>query len=346
MPELMPEVAAEPDVTTQNGSRFALLLKPNNTVKNSGLITAVSSLHACTKVPVTTLIIPDKVPMKTVRYGYAQSVKTYVSGEQMMPATLRRFWLSMLLGTLALAGAGCGGVAKSDVTGLTRGNWSVTAISSNPAIGIFQVGGNLAQSGDVLSGTMYVAGSLCFDISQPMLLTGTVKDQQVTLASADVNGQVFSVVAAETTGSTLNGTYTITGGCGSGDHGTVAANAVPSISGTWSGTVIGSGGPNVTLSVALTQAGNASADGTFALTGSLIYTGSSCSVSGTVTNAFVAGSYILLNGNTEETDGSVGTFSYNNVTLGDSRHPTNMTGTYEVYDGLCAYDIQALALRK
>lgn len=266
----------------------------------------------------------------------------------MMPAALTRFWSSLLLGTLALVVTGCGGLAKSnsDQNALTQGNWSLTASSSNPGLGIFQVGGNLAQSGDALSATMYVAGSLCFDVSQPVLLTGTVKDRQVTLTSSDVNGQVLSVVATETTGSALNGTYTIAGGCGSGDHGTVAANVVPSISGTWSGTVIGSGGSNVSLSIALTQAGNAAADGTFALTGNLNYTGSTCSVSGTVTDAFIVGSYILVNGNTTETDGSGGSLSYDNVLLDDSRNPKNMTGTYLVDFGLCAGDVQTLTLNR
>ena len=170
-----------------------------------------------------------------------QPVRTYVSGGHLMPATLIRFWLSLLLGALLLAVTGCGSLATSDNT-LTRGNWSVTARSANPDLGIFQAGGNLTQNGNALSATMYVSGSLCFDVSQPVILTGALKNRQVTLTSADVSGQVFSMVATETTDSALSGTYTITGGCGSGDHGTVSANVVPSISGTWSGSVIGTGG--------------------------------------------------------------------------------------------------------
>src|ERR1700680_3397766 len=110
----------------------------------------------------------------------------------MMPATLSRFWLSLLLGTLALALTGCGAVAKRNDAKLKQGNWSITATSSNPAIRTFHVGGNLAQSGNTLSGTMYAFGSLCFDVSQPRSLTGTVNGQKVTLASTDINGQVFS----------------------------------------------------------------------------------------------------------------------------------------------------------
>jgi hypothetical protein len=179
-----------------------------------------------------------------------------------------------------------------------------------------------------------------------MSLTGTVNDHQVTLTSTDINGQVFSVAAKATTDTALKGTYTITGGCADGDSGTAAANAVPSISATWGGSLVGSGGSSVALNIELAQNTLASADGTFALTGNLVYAGSSCSASGTITSAFVAGSYILLNANTVETDGSVGNISYNNVLLDDSQNPQNMMGTYQVFFGLCADDLQALTLSK
>lgn len=263
-----------------------------------------------------------------------------------MPATLTRFWLSLLLGSSALVVTGCGGLAKSGKTSITQGNWSLAATSSDSGVGTFQMGGNLTQSGDALSASMSVSGSLCFDVSQPVPMTGTVKDKQVTLTSGDVNGQVFSVVATETSGSAMNGTYTITGGCGSGDHGSVIANAVPSITGTWHGSVIGAGGSEVSLSIALTQARNASADGTFALTGNLTYTGSTCSVNGTVNAALIAGSYILMNGTTNETDGSTGSLAYDNTLLDDSRNPKSMTGTYLVDFGLCAGDVQTLTLSR
>src|SRR6267378_1508446 len=262
----------------------------------------------------------------------------------MIPVTLPRFWLSLLLCILALVLTGCWPILKPSDAVLTDGNWSVTATSSNPAIGTFHVGGNLAQIGNTLSGTMYVVSSLCFDDSKPISLTGTVNGQEVTLASTDINGQVFSVTAIATTNSALDGTYTITGGCGSGDSGTAAANVVPSISGTWGGSLVGSGGPSVALNINLVQSAIASADGSFALTGDLVYAGSSCSDSGTITSAFIAGSYILLNADTVETDGSVGNVTYNNVLLDDSQNPQNMSGTYEVAFGLCANDIQALTL--
>jgi len=257
-----------------------------------------------------------------------------------------RLCLSALLGTLAIVLAGCPAMTDSPQTTLTPGNWSVTATSSNPAVGVFYVGGNLTQSGSSLSGSMFVAGSLCFDVSQPVSFTGTVSGNQVTLTSAAVNGQVFSVTATSTSSSAISGTYAITGGCADSDSGTADATAVPSISGIWNGPVTGSGGSSVTLSVALAQGTVASADGSFPLVGTLTYTGSSCSVSGTISDGFVAGSYLLLNANTVETDGTQGNVFYTHILLDSSSNPQNMTGTYETSSGLCDGDLQELTLTK
>lgn len=257
-----------------------------------------------------------------------------------------RLCLSLLLGALSTVLAGCPAMTDSPQTTLTPGNWSVTAVSSNSAVGTFYVGGNLTQSGSNLSGSMYVVGSMCFDVSQPVAFTGTVSGTTVTLTSANVNGQVFSVAATSTSSSAISGTYAVSGGCSGGDSGTATADAVPSISGTWNGSVIGAGGPSVTLSVTLAQDSIASADGSFPLTGTLAYTGSSCSVTGTISSAFVAGSYVLLNANTVETDSSDGSIFYNQVLLDSSSNPLHMTGTYEVGSGLCVGDLQELTLAK
>jgi hypothetical protein len=267
-------------------------------------------------------------------------------GEHKVHTLHARLCLSVLLATMALVLTACPAMTDGPQTTLTPGNWSVTATSSNSEVGTFKVGGNLTQSGNALSGSMYVVGSMCFDVSQPVAFTGTVSGTDVTLTSADVNGQVFSVTATSTDSSTLSGTYTVTGGCAGSDSGTATASAVLSISGTWSGPVIGAGGPSVTLSMTLAQGTVASSDGSFPLTGTLTYSGSSCSVSGTITNGFVAGSYILVNANTVETDASDGSIFYNQVLLDSSSHPHNMTGPYEVGSGLCAGDLQELTLNK
>jgi hypothetical protein len=251
---------------------------------------------------------------------------------------------SLLAGVLALALAGCG---ASNNLALSQGNWSMTATPSGG--GTFYIGGNLTQNGGSLAGTMYVVSSGCYSSSQTVTFTGTVKGTKVTLTSASVGGEVITIAATGTSGSALTGTYTIAGGttC-NGETGTLTANPVPSIGASWSGPILNDafGDPNVTFSVALTQAHSASSDGTFALTGNITFTGSSCSVSGTLNSAFIAGPYLLINGSTLETDNSTGDFSYQQVLLNNSSTPTSMTGTYQVNSGLCANDLTSATFTK
>src|SRR5205085_811058 len=179
----------------------------------------------------------------------------------------------------ALALAGCGG---SDTLGLTQGNWAFSATStvltapttSGPT---FVVGGNLTQSGTNLTGTMYITQSGCIP-QQFVNFTGTVKGKNISLTSENFGGEVITVAATGSKDS-LTGTYAVTGECA--DSGTLSANAVPSISGTWNGAIsnIASGSKKLgvaqaTVSVALTQSATPSEDGTFAFTGTLTYSNS------------------------------------------------------------------------
>lgn len=248
--------------------------------------------------------------------------------------------LCALVGVLTLALVGCGGTSNANNLALTQGNWSAKAISTVNGNPTFYVGGNLTQSGSNVSAKLHIIGS-CFDPSQALTFTGTVKGKQVTLTSTPVNSgdSVVTVSATGSDSSTLSGTYTMSAdnNCPT-DQGTITANIAPSINGTWSGSIDGSGGTGVTLAIALTQASTASADGTFALTGNATYTGSTCSASGTVSGV-LAGPYILwLNGTTIEQDSSAGSFAYTNALLDSITAPKNMTGSYDVISGLCAGD--------
>jgi hypothetical protein len=256
--------------------------------------------------------------------------------------------LSLLAGALALALTGCG---STNNLALTQGNWSVAATSTSAgfvarnnvtrnveANNVFSIGGNLTQTGSSLAGTMYVTGS-CIDSSQAISFTGTVKGDKVTLTSSSAS-EVIAVTgsgtpgAAGTTVSSLTGNYTATGGCfgSSSDSGTVTANAVPSISGTWSGPIQDSyENPDAVVSIALTQASTASSDGTFALTGTLTYINSGCFSSGTIQagSATIAGSSLVINNAITDDGGDV---SYTNVQLNNPASPTSITGTYGVSD--------------
>ena len=183
-------------------------------------------------------------------------------------ASLPKFpLLPVLAAFLILLLVGCG---ATNNLALTQGNWSMTATSSG-AVGTLYIGGNLTQIGSILAGSMLVIGS-CIDPSHTFAFSGTVNGNKVTLNTASASGEVITVTATGTIGSALTGTYTVTGGCDDGDSGTITAAAVPSINATWSGPISGSGGSNVTLAIAFSQATTASADGTFPLTGTVTFT--------------------------------------------------------------------------
>ncbi len=260
--------------------------------------------------------------------------------------------------------AGCG---SSKNLALTQGNWSVAAtstaiaapshqmqdgksLSPNVSNASFYVGGNLTQTGTNVAGTMYFVGTCIAASSTAVNFTGTVKGTTVTLTSVGLPSTVITVTAtgAISATSSLTGTYTVTGGCDGGDSGTVTANAVPSISGTWNGTLlVGTNGTAAPIiSFALTQASTPSNDGTFALTGNIAYTNSGCSVSGTISSGTIAGNSVVISANTVEKDQSAGSFSFDNVLLDSPTAPANMTGTYDVSAlGLCP-GLQSLTLTK
>jgi hypothetical protein len=247
--------------------------------------------------------------------------------------------LSLLAGIVALSGCGA-----TNNLALTQGNWSMTATSSG-ALGTFYLGGNLTQSGASLTGTLEALQS-CISSSPAMAFTGTVHGNKITLTSNNASGQVIAITASGTTGS-LTGTYTVTGGtCADGDKGSITATPVPSISGTWSGPIVGDGNsdPNVTLVIALTQGTTSSADGTFGLTGNITYTGSTCSQSGTLPadSSFVVGPYVVLTGTTD--DGA--TFSYSAL-LDNAASPKSLhNGTYQTSGGNCDDLISPVTLTK
>jgi hypothetical protein len=279
--------------------------------------------------------------------------------------------LALLLPPAAILLAALVGCGSGNNLALTQGNWAIAATSTgsapthnmqvrNQAIpnvsGVsFYVGGNLTQNGGNLSGTMYVTGS-CLDPSAQIAFTGTVKGTKVTLTSASTEGEVITVVATGaslSSTSSLTGTYSVKGGCDDGDSGTVAANAVPSIDGTWAGTLSNSGCAdgrggcvNATISITLTEATTASADGTFALSGTVTYTNSVCSVSGTVTGGFVSGQFVKIDASTIDQSENTGAFEYGLALLDSPTIPANMTSGYTVDDGDCAGDVQTLSLAK
>ncbi|MBZ5654423.1 MAG: hypothetical protein LAO56_03990 [Acidobacteriia bacterium] len=253
-------------------------------------------------------------------------------------AAAPKFALPAVL-VFAFALTGCG-FLNSSSPAVTAGNWSFIATSTVTPSQISHLGGSLAISGSNVSSTMH-SDLPCYDVSAPFSFGGTLQNKQITFTSpANASGQVVTVIASVASPTAITGSYTVTagGGCPA-DQGTITAARVPSMNGTWTAPIVGSGGSNVTLSMALTQASTASADGTYALTGNLTYANSTCSLSGTVTNSYLAGTMLVINGATLETDSSSGDFEIPDALLNNSSAPTSFKGTYSVVNSAnCAGD--------
>ena len=215
------------------------------------------------------------------------------------------------------------------------GNWSITA-TSVVSVGTVAVGGSLVSSGTEFLGVVHVLNSSCYNINTDVAVAGTITagTNALTLTSAPIGGQVITVNGTiSAAGNSLSaGTYTITGGCATGDHGSVTGFIAPAFTNTYSGSFTSISGPVITISVTTSQGAFPDADGLFHLTGTVTFQNSTCFNSGTITGSAVAGSFfqVTLTTNTGATVLFVG-----NIT--DSTGKT-ITGTYQVTGGICGGD--------
>jgi hypothetical protein len=175
----------------------------------------------------------------------------------------------------------CGGGSSSPnspngtQSNITAGNWSFAAKSSSSVSGAtFFINGNLTQSGSSVSGSMQIINPFsipgCFypDPVPIVPFAGTFTGDTAVLTSPTIYGQVITVTVSGS-GNTLNGTYSIAGGCV--DKGTVAATYVPPLTGTWTGNFTNPDGsviPGVSATLTLTQSATANGP-SFPLSGTL-----------------------------------------------------------------------------
>jgi hypothetical protein len=253
---------------------------------------------------------------------------------------LRPVYIAIATFCLLLSGCGGGGSSTPAPTptpvpqlALTSGNWDFAAASSSGPS--FLIGGNVVQTGTAVTGGLRVVNSTCFTPSTAVPISGTISGQTATVTSAAVASQTINATLSGSATS-LTGTYNVTGtGCAGGDKGNIAGVLVPSISGTWKGTLISNtvANPGVGVSATITESA-ADSTGVFALTGNATYTGSPCFASGTATTGSdMTGrtTHVLLNND----DGSTVTFI---GSLNNPAAPTQINGTYTVTGGLCDGD--------
>jgi hypothetical protein len=176
--------------------------------------------------------------------------------------------------------AGCGGGTSRPSNAQLNGNWHAiltSTLSSNPLFEDFlivQNGGTLSSNNISLQGTCFPSGTMM----------GFVNGNQVNMILTSQDGDTVTGTAS---GHTLSGSYTIkTSGCISGDMGTLSATLIPSVqSATWTGATLSTTYPPGYT----TFTANLAEDNAGKITGTTVFTGSTCSflstasVSGTQT---------------------------------------------------------------
>jgi hypothetical protein len=222
---------------------------------------------------------------------------------------MNKTFLRVLIMALALIAVGCGsGGGKTPVTVGQKlvdpsGNWRMSFTDTNPN-DLFILSGLYSQSGSIVTGISFsevgnqAPGFQCAAQPDISMTNGLV--QNTNQFSGDLHGNFGTIHFSSTLndpGTHAGGTYTVTppqtGNClGVALTGTFTGDEVPSMTGTWNGTVtctancpIGSTTGNVTMS--LTQN-----DSTGAVTGSYTITG----LPGLTTGSIVPDQNNLLSG--------------------------------------------------
>lgn len=257
---------------------------------------------------------------------------------------LRPVYIAIATFCLLLSGCGGGGSTVPAPTptptptpvpqlALTSGNWDFAVASSSGTN--FLIGGNVVQTGTSVTGGMRVVNSACFTSSTAVPISGTISGQTAAVTSAAIASQTINA-SLSGSATALTGTYTVTGtGCAGGDKGNIAGVLVPSISGTWKGTLISNtvANPGVGVTASIVE-GAPDSTGLFVITSTATYVGSPCFASGTAaTGSGMAGrtSDVIL----KNDDGSTVEFI---GSLNNPAAPTQMNGTYTVTGGLCDGD--------
>jgi hypothetical protein len=214
----------------------------------------------------------------------------------------------------------------------TAGNWQFSTtptVAGTPAI---TIAGSISQSSSSVSGAVHVDGSNCFDPLITVGLTGTLTDGNISLSSTPVRGKVMTFTGT-ITNNTFTGTYSINGGCASGDQGNVNGYSVDAFNGPWYGNLTTAGGADIHWGTDQLGQVGVSSEGSFGLTGTFNFDGA-CFNSGKLTPgtyptpSFILGTSVALNIPTDNgTIAFVGTAGPDEGGL--------IRGTYTVTGGSC-----------
>jgi len=210
------------------------------------------------------------------------------------------------------------------------GNWQFSMTSTTAGTSPLTVAGVINQSSTSVSGAVHVNGSDCFDSLTTIALTGALTGSSISLSSTSVVGQVATLTGT-ISDDAFTGTYTINGGCASGDQGKVTGIKVPPITGTLNGTFTPSGDVTFDAVAHLTQSSTSSV-GTFGLTGTVTFA-IPCFGSGTVkSRTFPSGSFITGTSVALEIESDNGILNFTGTVNPDTGE---IRGDYVVSGGTC-----------
>jgi len=156
--------------------------------------------------------------------------------------------------------SGCGGGSSSSggtpQNADVSGPWQATARStSSPGATAVIVESNLSDSGGSVNSTAFVVVNSCVSSDANSKVSGSVNINSVTLTAT--YGGVSVSLNGTVSGSTMSGTYTASGACGS-DSGTWTATKMPQINGNYSGNGFSNSNPTQAIPVTAIIAADAS----------------------------------------------------------------------------------------
>lgn len=180
---------------------------------------------------------------------------------------------------MALGILGCGSSMTPPMVGgpppTMSGSFGMTAVSTSSGTLVFGGPIQSTPTGSVTA-TMRVDKTACFDFFTPLTFTGNISSGgQLSMTSSPFQSQTVTVSGmVSSDGTTISGgTFSISGGCAAGVHGTLTGFQVPLVNATYSGSFT-AGGSTIGVTVVLNQFNNPN---NFGLSGSAAFTnGSAC----------------------------------------------------------------------
>ena len=239
--------------------------------------------------------------------------------------------------------ASCGGPSTTS-TLFESGNWALEANSSTTPGQTTELGGNLAQSGDQVTGTMCysLGGVQCPGTT--LHLAGAATGTTAVLTASMPDGSVITLNLTWSSPTSTGGSYQIERDSATVDQGAISGNLVPSLSGNWSGNNTGING--ITLSATITQAGASTTDGSFQLTlSNIVLSGPTCYTAATTGTGTLAGENVQINFDLHDSSSNIGHFGLG-AKISSPATATAMDGSYVADFSGCGLDVGQLTLTK